>query len=317
MPSQPTISVITLGWRNEQFAAAFGRSLVRATERAEGRAPQLVVVANGPDGIIAADAVAAVCAGSGLRPQIVALEQNTGFSGGANEGVARADGEILVVTNLDLTFDERFLLALGEEALSGDWDLLAPRVVQGPTGQETGVARRTVSHRLAWVAPPPELAGAVAAGNGSCLVLRRRTLDQREAAVGGLFDPEYHSFNEDIDLFWWAGRQGLTVRYAPHVRVDHALAGSFGGDHRFRARPLDVQRRVMANYRVTVWKNASGFRDWAGWPLGEATYFGLAVQSRGAGGVGAYAASWSDAFRTVRAIRSRRERLRPPARSSR
>ncbi|HVF13217.1 MAG TPA: hypothetical protein VM942_01390, partial [Acidimicrobiales bacterium] len=143
----------------------------------------------------------------------------------------------------------------------------------------------------------------------------RRTLDRRQASVGALFDPEYHSFNEDIDLFWWADRHRLVVRYVPDLQVRHALAGSFGGAHRFADRPLEIQRRVIANYRVTVWKNAAGPREWLGWPMGEALYGGQAVVYGGLAGLRAYAASWPDSVRTAATIRRRRGRLRPPVRS--
>jgi hypothetical protein len=310
------VSVVTIAWRNEGFAHGFAKSLAHAADRASGLNLELVVVTNGPDGQLPTQALLDACRATSLSPVVVPLDGNTGFSGGANAGVARGGGEVVVVANLDLTFDEQFLDILRGEAVGHDWDLLAPRVVQGEAGQETGVSRRRRSHRLAWVVPPPATPASIPAGNGSCIILRRSTLQQREAAFGALFDPEYRSFNEDIDLFWWAERAGLVVRYVPDLRVDHALAGSFGGAHRFTARPLPIQRQVMANYRVTVWKNARGILDWLGWPLGEAQYLGQALVSRKLAGLRAYAGSWSEAFATVRAIRLRRGRLRPlPSRS--
>lgn len=242
--------------------------------------------------------------------EVVPLDTNTGFSGGANAGVARAKGDIVVVANLDVRFDERFFDVLRREAAT-EWDLLAPRVLQGPAGRDEGVSRRTRSHRLAWVTPPPAAPRRVPGGNGACLILRRATLDRRTAAVGALFEPEYHSFNEDIDLFWWAEREGLVVRYVPDLEVRHALAGSFAGAHRFGDRPPDVQRRVMANYRLTVWKDARG-AEWLGWPLGEAVYAGQAAVLARSAGLKAYAASWPDSIRAASAIRRRRGRLRTP-----
>jgi len=290
-------------------------SLARAAAAAGEPPPQVIVVVNGEEGEEAAGIAAQVAADNGIDLEVVHLDSNTGFSGGANAGVEHATGDVVVVANLDLTFDERFLEVLRREATVGGWDLLAPRVLQGADGDDSGVSRRTPSHRLAWVPTPPSDATIVAGGNGACLVLRRAAVEQRMGAVGSLFDPEYHSFNEDIDLFWWAERHRLVVRYVPDLIVHHALAGSFAGAFRFRDRPRDVQRRVMANYRVTVWKNAAGARDWLGWPLGEAVYAGQAVTFGGLAGLGGYAASWPDSVRTAMAIRRRRGRLRPPARS--
>jgi GT2 family glycosyltransferase len=308
--ASPAISVVTMAWRNEDHAAAFVESLAAA---AAGTAPpQVVLVVNGPEGQAAGTAFSEAAARAGLDVTTVTLGTNTGFSGGADAGVEVATGEIVVVANLDLTFNERFLAVLGEEAAGGErWDFLAPAVRQGAAGADEGVSRRTRSHRLAWVGSPPPAPAPVPAGNGACLVLRRATLERRVANAGALFDPEYHSFNEDIDLFWWAARRGLVVRYVPDLRVTHALAGSFAGGHRFRDRPPDVQRRVMANYRVTVWKNAAGARDWLGWVLGEAVYGGQAAVYGRLGGVRRYAASWPESIRVAAAIRRRRGTLRP------
>ena len=303
-----------MGWRNEQHAAAFVSSLAAASAAAAGPQPQVVFVVNGPEGEAAAAEATRSAGEHGLELALLRLDTNTGFSGGANAGAALATGDVIVVANLDVTFDERFLCVLAREAAADStWAFLAPRVLQGVGGEDAGVSRRTRSHRLAWVAPAPSVSTTVPAGNGACLVLRRSTYERRQADAGALFDPECHSFNEDIDLFWWADRRGLEVRYVPDLRVSHALAGSFAGGHRFRDRPVEIQRRVMANYRVTAWKNASGPAEWLGWLLGEAVYAGQAVIFGHFAGVGAYAASWPEAVRTAVAIRRRRGRLRPPA----
>ena len=313
MTERPSISVITMGWRNERHAAAFISSLAAASARAGPPAPELILVVNGPEGSVAATVAAGVARTEHLPLTTVDLETNTGFSGGANAGVARSTGEIVVVANLDLTFDERFVEVLRREAgaAGGAWDLLAPNVTQGDAGDDAGVSVRTLSHRLAWRSPAPAVPGPVPGGNGSCLVLRRSTIARREEDLGALFDAECHSFNEDIDLFWWVARRRLVIRYVPDLQVTHALAGSFAGSHRFRDRPPDVQRRVMANYRVTVWKNAASVRDWLGWPVGEAMYGGQAVVFGGLAGLRRYAASWPESIRTAVAIRRRRGRLRP------
>lgn len=305
------ISFVTIAWRNERYAADFASSLSAAADRAAAADVELVLVVNGPEGEEAAAELGG--ASPALKPVVVRLETNTGFSGGANAGVTQATGDVVVVANLDLRFDPAFVDVVRREG-GEPWDLLAPRVVQGPDREDTGVSGRTRSHRLTWLSPPPGPT-TVPAGNGACLVLRRSVVERRTADLGALFDAEYHSFNEDIDLFWWAQRAGLAVRYVPDLRVDHALAGSFGERHRFVDRPPEVQRRVMANYRVTVWKHASDAADWLGLALGEAQYLGQAVVSRGPAGIGLYAASWPDAVRTALAVRRRRGRLRPPATS--
>ena len=56
-PVAPTVSVVTIAWRNEGFAEEFARSLARAVDRAGPDAPELVVVQNGPDGEEATEAI--------------------------------------------------------------------------------------------------------------------------------------------------------------------------------------------------------------------------------------------------------------------
>jgi GT2 family glycosyltransferase len=304
--------VVTLAWRNEQHGEAFVASLARAASKAANGTykPGLILVVNGPEGAAAAERVVDTAALRGLKVAVVTLDENRGFSGGMNAGLAQATGEIVVLVNLDVTFDEGFFEVLETEILAQNWDLLAPLVVEGRGRSEHGVSRRTWSHRLSWIEAPRPNIGPVPAGNGACLILRRSAVHLRQDAIGGIFDGEYHSFNEDIDLFWWAERRGLAVRYAPDLRVTHALAGSFAGAHRFGVRPPDVQQTVMANYRLTVWKNARTLSEWLGWVAGEAEYSAQAFLARGPTGLQTYAASWPESVRKASAIRRRRGRLR-------
>ncbi len=309
---RPAVSLVTIGWRNEGYAVGFADTLAVAWQRAGGPQLEIIVVANGPEGRLAALQVTDALASTPLEVIVLDVERNEGFAGGANAGVARCSGDILVIANLDLVFDDRFLEVL-TACHSYPWDLLVPNVRE-PDGdgglQGNGAARRRRFHRHAWLVPQPTSPVRVQAGNGSCLVLTREVLTQRQLLVGGLFDREYGSFNEDVDLFWWAERTGLRVMYEPEAIVEHALAGSHGGLHRFVDRVPEVQRQVMANYRVTVWKHASGPVDWVGWALGEVIYLGQASRSRGPKGAWQYLRSWKDSLVCATAIRRRRSRLR-------
>lgn len=305
------ISVVTLGWQNEKFASGFLMSLEAAWQMAGQPAIELIVVENGDRGRAAVSRLRN--SATQLPLTIITLPDNRGFSGGANRGVAATSGEIVVVANLDLELDERFLVELGSMS-SRSWDLLVPAVLPlepaRPTPLNTGPARRRLVHRHAWVTPPPETARRVQAGTGSCMVLRRSTIDRRSAAAGGLFDPEYHSFYEDVDLFWWAERHHLVSLYDPALLVRHALAGSFGGQYRFGTRPAAIQQQVIANWRITVWKNARTPADWIGWIVGEWAYLAQATLEGGPAGTARYFRSWVDAFRRASIIRRRRGALR-------
>ena len=122
----------------------------------------------------------------------------------------------------------------------------------------------------------------------------------------GVFDPEYHSYYEDVDLFWWADRQDIPAWWAPNIKVLHHQGGSFGGRYSFRDRPADLRASVMANYRLTVWRHASRLPDVFGWLMGEAGYLAKCVLCGGPSGVGDYLRSWHLSRIRVRAIAARR-----------
>jgi GT2 family glycosyltransferase len=328
---RPPVSLVTLLWRNEEYVPAFLATLAAATRHA-GATVEVVAVQNGPEGRAAArlfdDRRAAF---PELRITLVREHDNLGFAGGADRGCRAASGDILVVANLDLEFDEDFVLELlrtGETLTTAC--LVAPSVrtplpadrsrersghpPDGAAFRETGRLRRGPLHMTRELRDAPPAGTPVQVGNGSCLVFGRPLYDLRLAAAGALFDPEYHSFYEDVDLFWWAENAGVPVWFDPHLKVLHHQGGSFGGQYRFGDRSRDLRCSVMANYRITVWKNLDAVAGWLGWLAGECGYVALNVRHGGARGLYDYGRSWVLATRRYRAIRARRGSLRsrPP-----
>jgi GT2 family glycosyltransferase len=318
------ITIVTLLWRNQTYAHGFVDSLEAAACRA-GVSVELIAVENGPDGQPAtAFLEERLRELSCLEFHVVRTPVNRGFAGGVNLGCQRASGDVFVVANLDLVFSERFLIELRRAAEVLDQpSFLAPSVVtpragagrgRGPSHEERceedGALRRGRLHRLRGLSRPPKGAQRVPAGNGSCLVFGRSLYDLRVDAIGGLFDYEYHSYYEDVDLFWWADNRGVPVWFDPHLRVIHYQGGSFGGKYRFRDRTSDVQTSIMANYRITVWKHASAASDVFFWLVGECGYLLWSLLYCRWEGARNYVASWVLASRRARAIRARRGRLR-------
>ena len=320
------IAVVTLLWRNEQYVDRFVRSLADAADHA-GIQVELVALRNGPAGTAAASLLAAAVeplAMIALRR--LNLPENIGFAGGMNVGCADATGDVIVAANLDLEFDREFFVALAQrsalvsEPASGAF--LAPSVGSpgggrpaGRTTDEAGALRRDWLHRPS---PASRAAGTekvgtgerITAGNGACIVFGRELLKARTLAVGGLFDEEYHSYFEDVDLFWWAQRRSIPVWFTPAMRVLHHQGGSFDGKFRFADRTPDVQASVMANYRITVWKNAGNVAHLGGWVVGELGYLSRCLRLNRHRGLRTYVLSWQIAARRVAAIRRRRGRLR-------
>jgi GT2 family glycosyltransferase len=318
-----SVSIVTLLWRNEAHLRPFMRSLSRSVAAASS-AVELIALVNGDDGRAAAAALADTPADPAVRVRVLSAPCNLGFAGGMNRVCRAARADTIVMANLDLEFDEGFVAALGRRAPALDgMVLLAPSVAEpvagrdgGPAFAEQGVARLGPAHRLrAPESVPPRLA-AVPAGNGCCIVVGRPLYERRVAVTGGVFDAEYHSYYEDVDLFWWARDNGVAVLFDPDLRVVHHKGGSYGGQFRFTDRTPAIQVSVMANYRLTVWKHLRTPAQALGWLAGEAGYVALSVRAAGVTGLGRYLRSWREAARRAAAIRRRRGRVRdhaPPA----
>jgi GT2 family glycosyltransferase len=318
------ISIITLLWRNESYALSFLKTLSEAT-RLAGATVEVVAVENGSDGRAATEVFEGqLDALPELQLSIVHEPTNRGFAGGANVGCEKASGDIMVVANLDLEFDQHFVVALLRAAgMLASACLLVPSVMTPRRNRrsaddpdsamvlsQTGPVRRGPFHQPRGLRQALAGGERVQLGNGSCLIFGRRLYRQRRKAVGGLFDPEYHSYYEDVDLYWWAESSGVPARFHPDLKVLHYQGGSFGGQYRFVERTSDVQRSVMANYRITVWKNLRTTTDVLRWLAGECGYVVLSVRNRGLAGLGNYGASWALAASRCRAIRNRRGSLR-------
>jgi GT2 family glycosyltransferase len=306
------ITVITLLWRNERFAPAFLDSLDAAARRA-ATPVQLIAVENGPDGRLATEALSS----HAVHASHVVLafrhsSTNVGFAGGANLGCAAATGDVLVVANLDLEFDPDFVVRLREQQTTlATPCFLAPSVASparsGHDGDvDRGPLRRDRLHRPQAVDGALSPGQRVPAASGSCLIFGRALYARRSAAVGGLFDEEFHSYYEDVDLFWWAEQRAIPTRWAPAIKVVHHQGGSFDGKYRFRDRSPELRASVMANYRLTVWRRAAGPLDVLCWLAGECGYLAKCTVYSGPSGVATYARSWPLALGRLRTINARR-----------
>lgn len=309
-PGQTDITVITLLWRNEQYADAFLRTLETAAAAAH-MCVEVVAVENGPDGRLAGLELARAAADAEhIRMRLCRESDNLGFAGGVNRGCALASGDVLVVANLDLEFDPDFVIEVkARTAALSEPAFLVPSVASPRVDREevdSGPLRRDWLLRPVVLAARPSPGEKVASANGSCLIFGRSLYARRCAAVGGVFDPEYHSYCEDLDLFWWAERQRIPAWWSPNIKVLHHQGGSFGGKYRFRDRSPDLRASVMANYRLTVWRNASRMSEAFGWLFGEAGFFAMCVLYAGPSGVRDYLRSWYLSWIRVRAIAARR-----------
>ena len=216
-------------------SAAYLPDCVRSL-RSEG-VDEVVVVDNA-----SSDDSVATTRGADLAVAVVETGANLGFGAGANRGVARTNGDYVLVLNPDTVVEPGTVKALAE-ALDRDPGLavvgprmenvdgtLYPSVRRFPNllnafghaflGLVAPRNRFTRSYRmLDWDHDRP--ATDVDWVGGACLLVRRSAFD----AVAG-FDEAYFMYVEDVDLCWRLGRAGWRIGYEPAGRVVHALGGS-------------------------------------------------------------------------------------------
>jgi O-antigen biosynthesis protein len=190
-----------------------------------------------------------------MYPQtvLVRLEQNSGFCGAANAGIAAARGAHIQLLNNDTEVGAGWIeagLAPFEDPRIGS---VAPLVLvrsdpsRVDSAGDTYAAFGWPSKRghgqsaTSWV---DHAADRVFGASGSSAFYRTAAL----RSVGG-FDPTFGSYYEDVDLAFrlrWAGYECV---YAPDCRIFHDLSASY--DHRNPA----LQRRMARNAEILFWSN--------------------------------------------------------------
>lgn len=232
----PEVSAIIVNHRTAAEAAACAGSLSEAFAR-EGLRGEIVMVdcASGPE-----EAAALAAAGADA---LVLLPENRGYSGGANAGLARAGGSVLLVCNADVVFApgavSALVAAVGDRRVGAAgplcfWDsdgrlrlppgfapgfvgdflqLSAGRFPRLDRGRFAALARETL--RL-WSegGDVPQLTGAV-------LAARREVYDRV-----GRFDERFPFEYEESE---WEDRvrsAGYSLRYVTESKVHHLYARS-------------------------------------------------------------------------------------------
>ena len=165
--------------------------------------------------------------------KVVALPENRGFAGGVNAGIREAQGEIIAVFNNDAEADHRWLEKLaGALARHPEAGMATPKVllfdrreVINTVGDFYGVDG-VPGNRGVWQRDEGQFDREeyVFGAAGVAAAYRRAMLDEV-----GLFDEEFFSFCEDVDLAWRAQLAGWKCVYVPQAVVYHKLSATGGG----------------------------------------------------------------------------------------
>lgn len=168
-------------------------------------------------------------------PEVVAvhLDQNQGFIGAVNAGVAAARGEYVALLNNDTEIRPGWLESLVRTASAPEVGLVGSKLVY-PDGrlQEAGGIVFDDAH--AWnfgrgddpSRPMYDVRRAVDYCSGAAILLRRDLLEE----LGGLDTRYAPAYYEDVDLAFAVRERGLSVVYDPAAVVVHHEGVSHGTD---------------------------------------------------------------------------------------
>src|SRR5215217_3281540 len=229
MPNSPDLTVIIVNWNTRELTSAAITSLQRETA---GISYEIILIDNGSTHDDSRTELPR------LHPDVtwIANEENLGFAGANNQGIAIAKGRYVLLLNSDTlqTHD-----ALGESVRYMD---AHPDVGVLGILHRNDDAERTVQPSfyrfpnpwddlrglLGFPRPIPVADPRVVPAEqdvdwvvGSFLLVRRSCLE----SVGGL-DERFFLYDEDIDWCLAARRKGWTIRFWPGAQFIHLGNGS-------------------------------------------------------------------------------------------
>ncbi|MGA9762579.1 MAG: glycosyltransferase family 2 protein [Gaiellaceae bacterium] len=180
--------------------------------------------------------------------ELIASEENLGFSKANNLAILRGSAPYVLALNPDTRMTEGALdhmLELMEqkpevgmsgcrlELPDGTFDHAARRSFPTPLGalaHFSGAGRlKRAPARLAQYRAPGVASGPVDAVNGAFMLMRRSVLEEV-----GLFDEGYWMYMEDLDLCYRFAQAGWITWYEPAVKVIHVKAGTSGRNRKPR-----------------------------------------------------------------------------------
>jgi GT2 family glycosyltransferase len=174
--------------------------------------------------------------------QLVALDANPGYGGALNDGIARASGTYLLLSNADAWPVRRGVERLVEVAeAEPQAGIVGPRLLNQDGTLQPSVRGFPTLWRLAteylflrWLAPRSRALNAFYGSRfdhrsrhdaeflvGAVMLVRRRMLDEI-----GDFDTSFFMFNEEVDLCYRARKAGWRVVFTPEAEFVHVGGAS-------------------------------------------------------------------------------------------
>jgi GT2 family glycosyltransferase len=220
---RPELSVVILSYN--QFAGTTGpclESLARVT------APELeiIVVDNCSDG--KTRTLLQQAAGRDSRLRLLLNEENRGYAGGNNDGVALARADLIVLLNSDTLVLPRSLALLADGLRSSSAPLILGPVTNAAGNEQQifvrpGSVEEILQQGKVWSGHARGSSFATDQLSFFCVAMAKKTY----AELGGLDEGFGLGFYEDTDFCCRAARQGLALSVLEESFVYHRGSASF------------------------------------------------------------------------------------------
>lgn len=257
-PGFVSISIIIPTWNNDATLSKTLKALTRQTFQDF----EVILIDNGSASF---DATKIIHDWPSLKIQIIALQENTGFTHACNLGAQEAAGEWLAMLNADaypfpdwLEQFHRYARQYPDAASFCSLIIQAsnPDLLDG-TGDVYNISgnawKRGAGYPLFSAPQKPE---RVFSANAAASFYRRDIF----LAIGG-FDEDFFSYFEDVDLGFRLNLAGYPCYYLPTLQVEHVGSSSTG-----RSSDFTIYHHHR-NLEWCFWKNMPGFLCFLYFPL--------------------------------------------------
>ncbi|MEJ2185766.1 MAG: glycosyltransferase [Gemmatimonadota bacterium] len=203
---------------------------------------------------------------------VLALDRNVGYAGGANAGLAKTTAPFAFVMNPDVLVEPEHLRVLKERLLrepvigaaQGKLFRITPEafLADAPDRRLLDSAGLAIRRSRFVVdrgqgqpdSPAFDVERSVFGATGAALFLRRSMLEDL-GGVEGAFDPAFFAYKEDIDLAWRARLRGWDIRYVPDAVAHHVRAMPGVNQAAWRKLPPAARRHSWKNHYLLMLKN--------------------------------------------------------------
>lgn len=246
----PHVAIVTVNWNNYEDTA----DCLSALSKLEYPAYDVVVVDNGSTD------------GSGERLdadfewcEVLFNEENLGFGGGVNTGIAHAldDGaEYVLLLNNDASIEPGFLDEIVETAEASDAGVVGAQIENehgevindAPSEYPDMFFYSGYRTRLPWLGISPESSDEwweTDRVEGAGVLLSRDSLEEKKSTVGYYVDDSLFMYCEEIELSMWCRQHDVKSVIAPNASVIHE--GESGSSRAFQLYYLTRNRMLIAN----------------------------------------------------------------------